>query len=158
MMEDKYYLAVETKPNNYFPVELLNLSIAKGFTTQKLDELDNFTLKFTKKEIKEAIKEANLLEITDDMDLVIIYNEKKRMRKTQILTKDLDFDMWAYIKVQYNDKNFRNKIYNFLANKISKEELERLKGHDTWEEFVRIILAMPYVIQRKLYFYLYELL
>ena len=46
-MEDKYYLAVETKPNNYFPIELLNLSIAKGFTTQLLEKLDNFTLQFT---------------------------------------------------------------------------------------------------------------
>ena len=151
-MEDKYYLAVETKPNNYFPIELLNLSIAKGFTTQLLEKLDNFTLQFTELEIREAIKEANLLEITDDMPLIVIYNEKGRMRKAHILTKDLDFDMWAYIRGHYSDKNFRNKIYNFLANKVSKEELELLKGHDMWEEFVRIISGFSYLVQRKLYF------
>ena len=50
-MEDKYYLAIETKPKNFFPINLADLNIAKNFTTWKLEELDNFTLKFTEEEI-----------------------------------------------------------------------------------------------------------
>ena len=42
-------------------------------TISSLEELDAFTLKFTKKEIIDSIKEANLLEINNTMPLVIIY-------------------------------------------------------------------------------------
>ena len=50
-MENKYYLAVEVKPKNYFPINLLDLKISNHFTTTNLEELDAFTLKFSKKEI-----------------------------------------------------------------------------------------------------------
>ena len=71
-MENKYYLAVEVKPKNYFPIDLFNLKIANSFTSTNLDEIDAFTQKFTKKEIMNAIKEANLLEVEDTMPLVVI--------------------------------------------------------------------------------------
>ena len=45
-MENKYYLAVEVKPKNYFPIDLLNLKIANSFTSTNLEELDAFTPKF----------------------------------------------------------------------------------------------------------------
>ena len=50
-MENKYYLAVEVKPKNYFPIDLFNLKIANSFASTNLDEIDAFTQKFTKKEI-----------------------------------------------------------------------------------------------------------
>ena len=146
-MENKYYLAVLTKPNNYFPINLLDLSISDGKV--------NDTIKYTEQEIKAAIKEANLLEIEDDMPLLVIYYEKNVIRKTQALTKDKYYDLWQYIKGKMDDKNFLNKIYNFLSNKIEGDTLKSLKEAQN-EEFLKILRTLDYLVIRKLYFYLYD--
>ena len=80
--------------------------------------------------------------------------KKKVVRTIPALTKDIDFDMWQVIKENFLDKNFKNKIFNFLNNKI--DTLDRLKRADNLNEFIKIISELPYIIQRKLYFYLYE--
>ena len=155
-MENKYYLAVETKPKNYFPIDLSNLSISNGFTSFQLAELDSFTLKFTKKDIMDSIKEANLLEIEDNMPLVIIYHEKEMVRKTEVLTKDIQFDLWQDIHQNFENKLYLNKIYNFLHKKIDDEDFNKLKKSLNEDVFLNEINHLPYMIQRKLYFYLYE--
>lgn len=154
-MENKYYLAIETKPNNYFPLNLLDIKLFNK-TSNKIEEIDSLTLKYTKKEIMEAIKEANLLEIDYDMPLVIIYVEKEKTRKVDALTKDNSFDMWESLKENYQDKNYCNKIINFLNNKISNDTINILKNNKGQEEFLKIISELPYIIERKIYFYLYE--
>ena len=132
-MENKYYLAIETKPNNYFPLNLLDIKLFNK-TSNKIEEIDSLTLKYTKREIMEAIKEANLLEIDYDMPLVIIYVEKEKTRKVEALTKDNSFDMWESLKENYQDKNYCNKIINFLNNKISDDTLNILKNNKGQEE------------------------
>lgn len=155
-MENKYYLAVEVKPKNYFPIDLLNLKIAKSFTSTNLEEIDAFTQKFTKKEIMNAIKEANLLEVEDTMPLVVIYYEKKNTRKIDALTKDNYYDMWQLLNINYTDKLFVNKIVNFLNKKIDADLLNKIKTSESKNEFLNGIGSLPYIIQRKLYLYLYE--
>lgn len=155
-MEDKYYLAVETKPNNYFPIDLLNLSISNNYTTFDLEKLDAFTSKFNTSEIINSIKEANLLDVDNTMSLVIIYSEKNVIRKIPVLTKDNFYDLWSYLKANYEDKNFLNKIYNFLNNKIDSKTLKELKEVTNKEDLLKIINRLPYKIERKLYFYLNE--
>ena len=154
-MENKYYLAIETKPNNYFPLNLLDIKLFNKSTT-KIEEIDSLTLKYTKNEIINAVKEANLLEVEDNMPLVIVYVEKEKTRKVEALTKDNSFDMWQKLKENYQDKNYCNKIINFLNNKISSEEINELKENKGNEKFLSIISKLPYIIERKLYFYLYE--
>lgn len=154
-MENKYYLAVETKPNNYFPINLLDVKIFNK-TTDKIEEIDSLTLKYTKREIMDAIKEANLLEIDYNMPLVIVYIEKEKTRKVETLTKDNNFDMWQNLKDNYENKNYCNKIINFLNNKISDEIINLLKSNKGKEEFLKVISELPYFTERKLYFYLYE--
>jgi len=155
-MEIKYYLAVEIKPNNYFPINLSDLNISNNFNITKLAELDGFTSRFTKDEIIDSIKSANLLEVSSDMPLVVIYNEKGAMRKIKSLTKDNSFDMWQHLQTNFNDKNFKSKVYNFLANKIDEYTLLNIKNAETPKEYIYAINEMPYNIERKLYFYLYE--
>lgn len=154
-MENKYYLAVEIKPHNYFPINLLDLSIS-DISTTKLDELDHFTLKFTKKEILDSIKEANLLDVTLDMPLIVIYYEKEDIRKIPVLTSDIKFDMWTYLKENYQNKRLLNKIDNFLKNKIDDATFKEIKSSNTLEEYLLSLSKLPYNIERKLYFYLYE--
>ena len=155
-MENKYYLAVEVKPKNYFPINLLDLKIANHFTTTSLEELDSFTLKFTKKEIMDSIKEANLLDVKEDMPLVVIYYENKNTRKIEAFTKDYYYNMWDLLKNKYTDKVFMNKVINFLNKKITEEELNKIKNSHTLTDFLNSIGYLPYFVQRKLYFYLYE--
>lgn len=154
-MENKCFLAVEIKSKNYFPINLLDLQISPNRVITKIEELDSYTLKYTEKELKDAIKEANLLTMRDDMSLVVIYNEKSRFRKVDVMTKDLKFNLWEDIKKKYN-KIYLNKVVNFLNNKVTEKELQQIKMSSTPEELIKAINALPYFIERKLYFYLYE--
>lgn len=155
-MENKYYLAIEVRPKSYFPINLLDLNIFKGGAASNLEELDAFTLKFTKKEILDSIREANLLQVDDNMPLVIIYYENKYTRKLEALTKDYNYDMWNLLDKKYGDKLFLNKIVNFLNHKIDEKIVDQLKKVQSKKELLNIIGMLPYFIQRKLYFYLYE--
>lgn len=154
-MEHKYYLSVEVRPNNYFPINLKDIKIFNT-NTNDIAQIDALTHNFTKAEIIKAIEETNIMDIKDNTNLVIIYNEKNRTRKVEVLTKDINFDMWQNIKDNYQDKNYCNKIINFLNGKISDEELNLLKAHKGEVEFLNIISGLPYFTTRKLYFYLYE--
>lgn len=155
-MENKYYLAVEVKPRNYFPLNLNDLKIANHTTISSLEELDAFTLKFTKEEIIASIKEANLLEVDNSMPLVVIYYENKNTRKIEALTKDNNYDMWLLLKTKFSDKAFLNKVVNFLRSKIDIKKLEAIKGSSDATVFLQNISTLPYLVQRKLYLYLYE--
>ena len=155
-MENQYYLAVEVKPKNYFPINLLDLKIANHFITTDLEKLDAFTLQFSKKEILDSIREANLLEVRDSMPLVVIYYENKNTRKVQALTKDYNYDMWGLLKEKYRDKIFLNKVVNFLNKKIDEGTLQKIKNSKDLNTFLSLIGYLPYLVQRKLYFYLYE--
>ena len=155
-MESKYYLAVEVKPRNYFPLNLNDLKIANHITISSLEELDAFTLKFTKEEIIASIKEANLLEVDNSMPLVVIYYENKNTRKIEALTKDNNYDMWLLLKTKFSDKAFLNKVVNFLRSKIDIKKLEAIKGSSDATVFLQNISTLPYLVQRKLYLYLYE--
>ena len=155
-MENKYYLAIELRPKNYFPINLLDLSISKGFTTSHLEELDAFTQKFTKREIMDAVREANLLEVDEHMPLVVIYYENKYTRKMDALTKDNHYDMWKLLQEKYSDKIFLNKVVNFLNHKIDDGLLDKIKNSSNVQEFLGLIGNLSYLVLRRLYLYLYE--
>lgn len=154
-MENKYYLAVEITPKNYFPIHLLDLNIT-NYEPINLSEIDTLTLKYKKEEIFSLIKKENILEVNNNMSLVVIYYEKKEVRKIPSLTKDIDFDLWAYLKENYKNKQLLNKIDNFLKNKIDQESHNKIKNSQALDEWMRNINSLSYEIKRKLYFYLYE--
>ena len=64
--------------------------------------------------------------------------------------------MWNNLKENYQDKNYCNKIINFLNKKITEDTLNTLKNNKGQEMFLKIISELPYLTERKLYFYLYE--
>lgn len=155
-MENKYYLAIENKPKNYFPIYLPNLKIYSAPNTTKLEEIDAFTRNNEANTIKEAIKEANLLDLDYNMPLVVIYYENKSLRKIDALTKEKNYNMWELISKGYDDKVFLNKIYNFLSNKVEASILSDLKQCQNSSEFIKVLNKLPYPTIRRLYFYLYE--
>ena len=56
----------------------------------------------------------------------------------------------------YTDKVFVNKVVNFLNKKIDAQLFNRIKISQSKNEFLSGIGSLPYVIQRRLYLYLYE--
>ena len=86
----------------------------------------------------------------------LIYYENKNTRKVQALTKDYNYDMWGLLKEKYRDKIFLNKVVNFLNKKIDEGTLQKIKNSKDLNTFLSLIGYLPYLVQRKLYFYLYE--
>lgn len=154
-MHNKYYLAVEVTPKNYFPINLVDLNLSK-YPLTNLNELDTFSLKYTKDELMKIINDANVVDINEDTALVVIYYENKDIRKIPALTKDISFDMWTYLKDNYSDKQFINKVNNFLKTKIENDLFYKLNSSASLEEWIGVINNLSYDVIRKLYFYLDE--
>lgn len=154
-MHNKYYLAVEVTPKNYFPINLVDLNLSK-YPLTNLNELDAFSLKYTKDELMKIINDANVVDINEDTALVVIYYENKDIRKIPALTKDISFDMWTYLKDNYSDKQFINKVNNFLKTKIENDLFYKLNSSASLEEWIGVINNLSYDVIRKLYFYLDE--
>ncbi len=152
-MENKYYLAIETNHHSYFPINLQELKI--NYNLNDLKDLDTFTIKYTKQEIIDSIKKANLIEVNNQEDIVVILKENNNIRKLPILTKDNSFDFLKYLEDNYS-KDLKNKVINFLNNKTDNKYIIELKEVNNLEEFLNIINSLPYIILRKLYFYLNE--
>ena len=90
------------------------------------------------------------------MPLVVIYYENKNTRKIDALVKDNNYDMWSLLKEKYRDKVFVNKVVNFLNKRIDSSVLEKIKNSKSENEFLNNIGYLPYLVQRRLYLYLYE--
>ena len=59
-MEDKYFLTLRHQKGNEVKIDISLLEVAKGFYPRTLEEIDNFTLNFTKKELLQEIEKANI--------------------------------------------------------------------------------------------------
>lgn len=157
-----YFLALMRRPGDYVFIDIPKLSIAQGFTSFDLAEIDLFTMRFTNEEIKQAIKQANIVEDSYlDGKLVIQDNQKHNPLVVIDKNQVKDFNLAMFFEKYLNNDLIMNDIRNKLASIVKDPILLELfktsiKNKDI-NKILTIILQIEYFHQRKYIIYLIEI-
>lgn len=145
---------------DYALIDISKLDIGGNY--KNLNEIDAFTMKYTKKEIIDAIKRSNLVsEEYIHGSLVIADNQKHNPLK--VIDKEFynNFRIDEVLIKCINNKELLNNILNkFLS--ISKDntlynEFKNSLLNKNLEEAIDILFNLPYFNLRKYIIYLIEM-
>lgn len=145
---------------DYALIDISKLDIGGNYKT--LNEIDTFTMKYTKEEIIDAIKRSNLVsEEYIHGSLVIADNQKHNPLK--VIDKEFynNFRIDEVLIKCINNKELLNNILNkFLS--ISKDniiynEFKNSLLNKNLEEAIDILFNLPYFNLRKYIIYLIEM-
>ena len=129
-----YFLVLEKRPKDFMPININIIARDNSHIYSSLQNIDEFTRKYTSDEIKDMIKENNL--VTDDylegMDTFLLDNIKNK----QIMNK------FVNIYLKYTSDNI-NELKEAIKN-----------GHINI--ILQILFNLDYETIRNIYFYLYE--
>ena len=165
-LETKFMLALEKRPFDYMPINIALLDIGNGINYSTISDIDVFTKSYTKEEILDSIKLANI--VTDEylagnLIVVEIYeNNLKYLHKYPVLTNDVTdgFDLISFLYNNLQDKNLMNSLivkYNNLSNdvELTNEFKQAILNKDV-QTIVRILYLMPYIKNRELCLYIID--
>ena len=162
-----YYLALEQRPGDYKIIDINSLNLVNYYISNSLNAIDNFTVRFSTDDIKNAIKKSNIEVGT------YIYGTLKVISNKKHNFKIIDKDIFEVIRAfQYSKEPISNELKNIiygLFRKIIDNEFEEnlfKKGMLTKfkdaidlndkEKMFKIMEELPYVRSRTIYLGIYE--
>ncbi len=151
-----YFLVLEKRPKDFMPININIIARDNSHIYSSLQNIDEFTRKYTSDEIKDMIKENNL--VTDDYlegNLCVINENKYRYK---LFTKDVNMSMDTFLLDNIKNKQIMNKFVNIYL-KYTNDNINELKeaiknGHINI--ILQILFNLDYETIRNIYFYLYE--
>lgn len=160
--EQRHFLALMYRPGDYAFIDISKLDIARGYNPILLQDIDSFTMHYTKNEIMAAIISANIAS-AKYLSGTLVISDNQKHNPIMVIDKDFydNFQIDKYILSKKNDKNTINTIINkFKAiNKdedINQKFSESLKNGNIIE-ILDILFNLPYLDLRKMMIYLIEL-
>lgn len=159
-MQQQYFLTLQLQKGKKVYIDIASLTIAQNFKPISLEDIDAFTISFTKEEILKAIAEANIADGYLEGNLCIICLEDKKEHVLPVLTKDIggNFKIEQYLSNNINNKNlmndFRNKFNNVVLDELSKQQLKAAFKELNLTRIYELFYQLPYINRRELIFYL----
>lgn len=156
MNDDKYMLVLELRPNDFMPISINVLVNNNGVSFDTIEGIDSFTSGYTEKEIIEMIKYENIVPLEYlNGELKVINNRRYRFK---LLTKEINFSLENFVSGNINDKIVMNRFINIVCkyDKLYFNDMKyAVKNRDVMGIF-NVFAKYSYLIQRNIYFYLYE--
>lgn len=161
MDEQKHFLALLDRPGDFALIDISKLDIANGYQPNTLAELDTFTMYFSKNEIMDAIRRANIVEERYLNGSLVIQDNQKH---NPILLIDREFyDSFRidlFLKDKISNKNEANMLVNKFGAIIGEEEAIRAFKNAVYSSnldlICDILFDLPYLSQRRYIIYLIE--
>lgn len=152
-----YHLVLEARPGDFMPIDinlLLNNTMPINYTS--LNEIDEFTKKYTEKEIFEMIKKSNIVPdqyLTGKLEII---NDNKY--RYMVMTSDLNFALDTFIAEYIVDKQVMNRFLNIYIKycKETKEEMKNAISSGNVYGVLDLLFCNNYENIRNIYAYLYE--
>ena len=158
MDKKSYYLVMENRPGEFIPIDI---NILKGNTKplnyQSIEDIDKFTLEYTKDELITMIRHNNLVPLKFLNGKLHVMNENKY--RYEVFTKDMNFSLDTFLESNIDNKTMMNKFLNIYL-KYSKDNISEIKeaiNKKDIKEILNIIFKLPYIDVRSVFLYLYHL-
>lgn len=157
----KHFLALMDRPGDYVFIDIPKLDIALGYEPNSLEELDSFTMSFTKDEILESIKRANIADARYLNGTLVIQDNQKH-NPIEVIDRDYygDFRIDLFLKEKMPNKNANNMIVNKFNALVNGNELvnnfKLAMRLNNLSEALNILFSLPYLIQRKFMIYVID--
>ena len=157
----KHFLALMLRPGDCVLIDISKLDIANGYNPNTLAELDTFTMCFSKSELLDSIKRAN---IADERYLngTMVIQDNQKHNPITVIDRDFydNFRIDLFLKDKMLDKNASNMIINkfsaIVKDATLTENFKNAMRMNNLDEACNILFELPYLIQRKLIVYLIE--
>ncbi|MBR1413040.1 MAG: hypothetical protein IJ574_00015 [Bacilli bacterium] len=164
------YLAIENRRNDYTSLDTKDLETSENTSYFSLEQIDMFTMNYTKDTLAELIINSNV--VNDDIDtlknkLCVINRDnvkgKLKWRKYEVLSKekmDNIANINDYLKYSLEDKDKTNEIYNILVKYAYeyKTELNNTLKNKNIESIMKFISSLDYKSERTVYLKLESLI
>ena len=150
-----YHLVLELKPGDFMPIDI-NILTRDNKIYTSLQEIDNFTKKYTKIELINIIKENNIVpEKYLDGSLNIINANKYRY---PVFYKDIDFSIELFLNKNITNKIVMNKFLNIFIkyNEDKKEIMQNAINNHNINAILKILANISYLNIRNIYFYTFN--
>ena len=156
----KHFLALMKRPGDCSFIPITKLDIADSYSYDTLMDIDSWTMKYTKEEVLESIKRANIVS-SDYIEGELVIQDNQKHNPLQVIDKDYynNFKIDEFLHNSLNDKNRINTIinkYNSLSNDNNELFGKALKNGSI-NMALDILFMMPYLNIRKLMIYLIDL-
>ena len=160
MEKDRYFLALTLQKGRENLINIADLEISMHYAPQSLEEIDAFTMHYTKDEIMGAIEVSNIAPGFLDGTLCVLDKEEHKTHQLPALTKDYlgDFDLTTYLISILPNKNLMSNYLNKYMSLTTDDALknatkEAIKNQDV-AEIVRLFNELDYLGKRELIVYL----
>ena len=157
----KFCLALQLIKGQEVLIDISVLDIARLFNPRNLEEIDAFTLNFTKEEIINSIDRANIADGYLNGHLcVALVRGKKVIDIKEALTKDFvnNFNLAQYLTSIINNKNllsnFANKYNSYNVGVEDKKLMINACKETNIDEIYRLFNNLNYFSKREFLIYL----
>ena len=151
---NNFTLALESKPKSYEPI----------FRFSKLEELDDFTKKYSENELLQILLD-NYYIFEKAKLAILFYNNGLRKINEGVLYKNKDNDFDSYIinfmKKNKNNGNIINELYQIIINRKTSDDytkelfhifnISRKESNNEYETYLDKIKNICYFDKRLIY-------
>lgn len=159
--EQRHFLALLRRPGDYVFIDTSKLDIC-GKYLMFLQDIDAFTMGFSKEEIISSIRRANIADESYLNGKLVIQDNQKH-NPIAVIDKDLydNFQIDEFLRSKENDKNGINNIINKFGAIVKDKEIssnfKTMLRMGNINGACQVLFSLPYLEQRKFILYLLDI-
>ena len=150
----RYHLVLEARPRDFMPIDINLLTKDHVHLFSSIEEIDNFTKKYSKEELMIMISDSNTVPSSYlGGNLEIINDHKYRY---PVLYKTTNFSLDEFLINNINDKKVMNKFLNIYLkmDNSHKEQMQEAIGSKDIQKILYLLFSLSYLDVRNIYTYL----
>ena len=159
--EQKHFLSLMARIGDYTFIDISKLDIANGYNPYNLADIDSFTMHFSKEEIMDSIKRANL--VSDKyLNGTLVIADNQKHNPVEVIDKEfyntfrIDLYLGEIMQNKVKTNNMINKFRSICKDKVITDSFTLAIKNNNLDLAIDILFNLPYLTLRKFMIYLID--